>query len=94
MLVALFELWAFWIQAPMQARGDCASSAVLEIALLPMLAWFYALLLHWEIRNIAKTGVSLPPNSRLHQLHQSLVLVVLVLSFFMIEGLRLTCWKR
>jgi hypothetical protein len=75
----------------MDAKHQCASSAVLEIALLPLLAWVYALLLHWEIRSLAKTGVDLPPNSRLRQLHQSLVLAVLLLSFMMIEGLRLTC---
>jgi hypothetical protein len=94
-VVVIFEFWAFWIQSGMDARGSYAAvTAVQEIAVLPALAWVYALLLHWEIRNLAKTGMELPPKSRLRELQQALPLMVLLVSFMMVEGLRVAYPRR
>jgi hypothetical protein len=89
--VGVFEIWAFRLQGRMDVTHQCASTAVLGIALLPALAWVYALLLRWEIQNLGRMGVDLPPNSRLRQLHQTLVPAVVALSFWLIYSLAVLC---
>jgi hypothetical protein len=92
-IVALFLAWAFHVESSLEVRGSCASGAVFGLALLPPLAWVYALVLHWEIRNLIESNIELPPNSRLDQLHQTLVLMTILVSVLIIEGIKLTCWK-
>jgi len=90
-VLIVFLIWAFHIQNSMEARKSCVSGAVLEVALFPPLAWVYALLLHWEIRGMARLNIELPQNSRLSQLHEILVPMTILLSSLIIVGMKLTC---
>jgi hypothetical protein len=80
-LLVAFLVWAFRVERSMEILRSCGSGTVLELSVAPILAWVYALILHAEIRNITKADGNLPSNSRLVQLHQSLVLMAILFSW-------------
>ena len=92
--MVLFVLWGVIQMRAMQRQEPCASNAILALTLLPVVAWIYALFLHREIRTVVESAVEVPPYSRLHVLHRSLVGFVLLASFIIAQALTVNCPKK
>ncbi|MGH9760196.1 MAG: hypothetical protein ACREAC_05045 [Blastocatellia bacterium] len=94
LLLIGYIYWGALRMRSMQSTQPCVGNAILALALFPVSAWFYALLLHREIRNLVQAGESIPPQSKLHILVRNLVGYTLLVTFLVAEALTAYCPKR
>lgn len=91
MILGIFVFWGLRALRATERTDPCANSAIFGLVLLPVAGWIYALLLHWEVRNLVEAGQVIPAYSRLQRLHQVLVIGVVALASVAIGALTSNC---